>query len=91
MQQILLYMAYWSHAPKFKVPIDELQFESTSLKKSKNPTIVTVHTSTDSTDGKVIRCNFKPGSVERSIDHYHFEAFKHEVIFFFSPLIYLVY
>jgi hypothetical protein len=53
------------------VSIDELQLESTSFflkKKVKNQTVVTVDASTDSSDGKVIRCNFKPGSVERSID-----------------------
>jgi hypothetical protein len=30
--------------------------------------MVTVDTGTDLADGKVIWCNFKPGSVERSID-----------------------
>jgi hypothetical protein len=30
--------------------------------------MVTVDASTDSAHGKVIRCNFKQGSVERSID-----------------------
>jgi hypothetical protein len=30
--------------------------------------MITVNASTDSADGKVIRCNFKTGSVERSID-----------------------
>jgi hypothetical protein len=37
-------------------------------KKVKNQTMVTVDTGTDSALGKVIRCNFKPGSAERSID-----------------------
>jgi hypothetical protein len=45
--------------------IDELQLENTP---SKIQTIVTVDASTDCADGKVIQCNFKPGSVERSID-----------------------
>jgi hypothetical protein len=51
--------------------IDELRLESTSFKKKgkKNKQImVTVDASTDSADDKVIRFNFKPGSVERSID-----------------------
>jgi hypothetical protein len=30
--------------------------------------MVTVDAGTDSADGKVIRCNFKLGSVEKSID-----------------------
>jgi hypothetical protein len=47
------------------VLIDELQLESTSLKIQ---TIVTVDAVTDSGDGKMMRCNFKPGSVEMSID-----------------------
>jgi hypothetical protein len=50
------------------VPIDELQLESTSLKKkAKNKTMVPIDAGIDSANGKVIRCNFKPGSVERSI------------------------
>jgi hypothetical protein len=62
----------WSHAPKLKVSIDELQLESTFFFKKKktveNQEIVTVDAGTDSAHGKVIRCNFKPGSEERSID-----------------------
>jgi hypothetical protein len=60
----------WSHAPKLKVSSDELQLESTPLKKKvkKNQTMVTVDAGTDCADGEMIRCNFKPGSVERSID-----------------------
>jgi hypothetical protein len=45
--------------------IDELKLESTHLKIQ---TIVTVEVNTDCAHGKAIRCNFKPGSVERSID-----------------------
>jgi hypothetical protein len=62
----------WSHAPKLKVSIDALQLESTSLKKVKKnkQTMVAVDAGTDSANGKVIRCNFKPGSVERSADLY---------------------
>jgi hypothetical protein len=37
-------------------------------KKVKNQTMVILDASTNSADGKVIRCNFKPGSVERSFD-----------------------
>jgi hypothetical protein len=39
-------------------------------KKVINKTMVTVDAGTYSADGKVIQCNFKPGSVERSIDLY---------------------
>jgi hypothetical protein len=50
------------------VSIDESQLESTSLeeKKGKNQTMIIVDVGTDSAHGKVIQCNFKPGSVERS-------------------------
>jgi hypothetical protein len=59
----------WSRAPKLKVSIDELQLESTSFKKKvKNQKMVTVDAGTDSADGKMIRNNFKLGSVERSAD-----------------------
>jgi hypothetical protein len=44
--------------------IDELHF----LKKVKNQTMVAVDASTNCADGKVMRCNFKKGSVERSMD-----------------------
>jgi hypothetical protein len=30
--------------------------------------MVTVDAAIDSADGKVIQCNFKPGSAERSVD-----------------------
>jgi hypothetical protein len=43
-----------SQAPKLKVPIDELQLESTSIKKVKNQTMVTVDAGIDCAHGKVI-------------------------------------
>jgi hypothetical protein len=55
--------------PKLKVSIDGLQLDSTTLKiKDKNQAMITVDAGTDCADGKVIRCNFKLGSEERSID-----------------------
>jgi hypothetical protein len=41
--------------------------------------MATVDADTVSTDGKMIRCNFKPGSVKRFIDD--LEAIKREIIF----------
>jgi hypothetical protein len=41
-------------------------------KKVKNRTIVKIIACTDSAEEKVIRCNFKPGSVERSIADWSF-------------------
>jgi hypothetical protein len=41
-------------------------------KKVKNQTMVTIDARTDPAQGKVIRWNFKPGSVERSIDDWSF-------------------
>jgi hypothetical protein len=54
-----------SQVPKLKVSIDELQLERTSLKIQ---TIVIVDACTACALGKVIWCDFKQGSVERSID-----------------------
>jgi hypothetical protein len=50
-----------------------------------------VHAGTHSEHGNVIRFDFNPGSVEKSIHHWgHCEAFKHEALIFLS-LISLIY
>jgi hypothetical protein len=83
MQLLILGMVYKSD-PKLeqsrsnaqvKVSIDQLHLESTHLKKTKRSNKVAANQRTHFEHVQIINCDFKPGSVERSIHHWSFQSF----------------